>query len=132
MLGSENGSFNVIKYRQGVVQGGGGFLSRFTRSLSSEEYPGPGQGERAVLRGAFVGTVEAVRWGRPQLRGAGQGQPLQPGARSREGSCSGTAGPCFAAGSGGPAVPSKGRQDRARGTASEHLRIPRRREGMME
>lgn len=24
MLGSENGSFNVIKYRQGVVQGVGG------------------------------------------------------------------------------------------------------------
>lgn len=76
------------------------------------------------MSGALAGAVEAARRGRPPLRGAGQGQPPVPGARSRGGSCPGTAGPSSAAGSGGPAFPRQGGRDGAlaRSTSSEHLR----------
>lgn len=64
----------------------------------------------ARLRGAPVGQGPSRRRGGAgrDPAGMGQGQPPQPGERSRGGSCPGTAGPSSAAGSGGPEPPGKG------------------------
>lgn len=97
---SENGSFNVIKHKRGVIQGCGGSLQRFTRSLGGEEAPGPGRGWMWGGVGRVCGVRRRGRGRRGGAagpaatpRGWGRGSPRSRGRRAAAGPAPAQRGP---------------------------------------